>query len=278
MADIIGSVAISSTPAIRGRGMAVAYGDTLALAASDVDMPAGQVTAVIGPNGSGKTTLLNAVSGLVPLAAGRLEVLGESPPANRRRIAYVLQATRVNEYLPITVLEAVRMGRYAHRGLIGRFTAADHRAVREAMDLLEITDLARRHLGALSGGQRQRVFVAQGLAQEAPIALLDEPTTALDVVSRDRIASAIRAERDRGTTVVLTTHDLEEARAADWVVVVAGRVVAAGPPVDVCKPDVLEPAYGARFIETERGSVLFDDAHHRATTQRDAPDLGHRSP
>jgi ABC-type Mn2+/Zn2+ transport system ATPase subunit len=266
------------TMAIRGCGIAVAYGSKLALAPSDVTVPAGVVAAVIGPNGSGKTTLLNAITGLTELSAGHLEVLGEPPGVDVRRVAYVLQSTRVNEFLPITVLEAVRMGRYSHRGLIGRFREEDHHAVRSAMDRLEIAELARRHLDTLSGGQRQRVFVAQGLAQGlaqgAPLLLLDEPTTALDVVSRERIARAIAAERERGTTVVLTTHDLAEARAGDWVIVVAGRVIAAGPPDEVCTPDVLGRAYGARFVVTDQGSVLVDDAHHamhRPTSAQSPP-------
>ena len=274
------SVDRSTTAAVRGRGVTVAYGDRLALGASDVEIPAGRVTAVIGPNGSGKSTLLNAISGLVALSAGRLEVLGAAPHAGSRRVAYVLQSTRVSEFLPITVLEAVRMGRYVHRGLVGRFSAADQEAVRSAMDQLDITELARRHLGTLSGGQRQRVFVAQGLAQEASLVLLDEPTTALDVVSRDQITRAIAAERKRGVTVVLTTHDLAEARTADWVVVMAGRVVAAGAPSDVCTPDVLGLAYGARFVVTERGSVLVDDAHHEpaaSSPERGMPRASGRS-
>lgn len=258
------------TMAIRGCGIAVAYGSTLALAPSDVTVPAGVVAAVIGPNGSGKTTLLNAITGLAELSAGHLEVFGEPPGVDVRRIAYVLQSTRVNEFLPITVLEAVRMGRYSHRGLVGRFREEDHHAVLSAMDRLEITELARRHLDLLSGGQRQWVFVAQGLAQGAPLLLLDEPTTALDVVSRERIARAIAAERERGTTVVLTTHDLAEARAADWVIVVAGRVLAAGPPGEVCTPDILGHAYGARFVVTDHGSVLVDDAHHATQRPRSA--------
>lgn len=259
------------TTAIRGRGMAVAYGSKLALAASDVTVPAGLVAAVIGPNGSGKTTLLNAMTGLAELSAGHLEVFGEPPGVDVRRIAYVLQSTRVNEFLPITVLEAVRMGRYSQRGLLGRFREEDHHAVRSAMDRLEIAELARLHLDVLSGGQRQRVFVAQGLAQGAPLLLLDEPTTALDVVSRERIARAIAAERERETTVVLTTHDLAEARAADWVIVVAGRVLAAGPPGEVCTPDILGRAYGARFVVTAQGSVLVDDAHHARPRSAQSP-------
>lgn len=248
--------------AVRARGVAAAYGDRVALAASDLEVPAGRLAAVIGPNGSGKTTLLHLVAGILPALEGELEVLGEAPRGGSRRVAYVLQSTQVSAFLPITVLEAVRMGRYAHRGLTGRFTDEDHEAVRSALERLGAAHLARRHLGTLSGGQRQRVFVAQGLAQQAPLVLLDEPTTGLDVVSREHIADAIAAERERGTTLIVTTHDLAEARAADWVVVVAGRVVAAGPPEDVCTPDVLELAYGARFVVADGRSILVDDAHH----------------
>jgi manganese transport system ATP-binding protein len=150
-------------------------------------VPAGAVTAVIGPNGSGKSTLLYLLAGLLdPVTAESagdthpvVEVLGAAPGSRRDQVALVLQTTEVAEHLPWTVQEAVAMGRYAHRGMFALPRRRDRRenrvAVTAAMERMEVADLANRQLDELSGGQRQRVFVAQGLAQQADLLLLDEP-------------------------------------------------------------------------------------------------------
>ena len=132
--------------------------------------------------------MLNAVAGLLDPRSGQLDI-----PARQRRggVAYVLQATHANEHLPITVRETVTMGRYATAGAFRRLHAEDRAAVDRAMEEVAITDLAARPLRELSGGQRQRAFVAQGLAQEADVLLLDEPITGLDLVSRQHIIDAI---------------------------------------------------------------------------------------
>jgi ABC-type Mn2+/Zn2+ transport system ATPase subunit len=212
---------------------------------------------VIGPNGSGKSTLLSAIVGLLPAAAGRIDV-------DRRRVALVLQATDVDRSLPITVRETVRMGRYPHRGMFGRFRREDRCAIEEAMDATGVSDLAGRQLHELSGGQRQRVLVAQGLAQRADLLLLDEPITGLDVTTRELIVDVIAREREAGRSVIMTTHSLEEASRCDIVVLLASRMVAAGPPEEVLTDRHLEEAYGGRMRRLASGRVLFDDPHHPA--------------
>ena len=226
---------------------------------ADLDLPAGGLTAIIGPNGSGKSTLLRAVSGLHEPAGGELTVCGEPPGAHEA--AHVLQTNEVNAALPVTVAEVVRMARYRQRGLLRRFTAEDRDAVRRAMDRVEVTDLADRHLDELSGGQRQRVYLAQGLAQEAELLLLDEPVTGLDLPSIDRIAAVVREETEEGRTVVLTTHELHTAQSADHVVLIATRVVASGPPDRVLTPDHLAEAYGGHLHELPGGELMIDDPH-----------------
>ncbi len=136
------------------------------------------------------------------------------------------------------------------------------------MERLEIADLAGRHLHELSGGQRQRVFVAQGLAQQAELLLLDEPITGLDLVSIERIRAAIAEEIERGTTVVMTTHDVAEANRADHVILMSGRVHAEGPPAQALHPDRLSEAYGIAIVHLEDGSLVLDDAHHRPVGER----------
>ena len=185
-----------------------------------------------------------------------------------RSIAYVLQATNVNDTLPVSVREVVTMGRYASRGLVGRLGAADRVAVQGAMEALGIADLARRSLHELSGGQRQRVFVAQGLAQDHRLLLLDEPLMGLDLVSSAAIERVIVDERTAGRTVVLTTHDVSQALTADWAILMAGRVVAFGPPQEALSPENLALAYGIRVIQAADGRFVVDDPAHASAPGR----------
>lgn len=247
-----------------GVGVTLVRGSHVALSASDLTVPTGAVTALIGPNGSGKSTLLHAVAGLLPTRNGTLTVFGRAAEDARTEVRYVPQVTTVNERLPVTVAEVVAMARYASRGMFGRLGRADRSAVAECLERLQITDLARRHLRELSGGQRQRVAVAQGLAQEGELLLLDEPLTGLDLPSAARILEVVAEERAAGRTVVLSTHDLAEAGAADHVLLLGGRIIAAGPPGDVLTASLLTTAYGGSLLQTVDGAVLLDlhsDAH-----------------
>lgn len=240
--------------------LVLGYGTNVAVAASSFEIPHRVVTAIIGPNGSGKSTLLNALAGVAEPRAGSLSVLGESPAVAHRRVSYVMQSLAFPEGTPITAREVVAMGLYPKLGWFGRPSAADRARVRQSMERLDITGLARRHLDELSGGQRQRVYVAQGLTQPHEAVLLDEPLTGLDLVSARVIDEIIHSERGHGHAVVLTTHDLDEARAADWVILMSGRVVAAGPPEDVLTRDNLVAAYGLGSLHDTDGAFV-DDPH-----------------
>ena len=156
--------------------------------------------------------MLHAIAGLLPISNGTLSVLGSTPQLSQSQIAYVLQYTTISKGTPLTVREAVGMGRYPSLGLFSRPRSQDKRRVEQAMERLNITHLADRHLTELSGGQRQRVFVAQGITQNHSMLLLDEPLTGLDINSAKTIDSIIHEEPERGGSVVLTTHDIEEAR------------------------------------------------------------------
>ena len=245
-----------------GHNVVITRGSQIAIAASDFTIPQGKITAIIGPNGSGKSTLLHAIAGLLPLSSGTLTVLDETPVASQPRISYVLQYTTVPSGTPLTVAEAVAMARYPRLGLFGRPSREDKKYVTSAMERLKITDLAKRHLTELSGGQRQRVYVAQGIAQDHAILLLDEPLTGLDITSAKTIDSIIHEEPDRGCSVVLTTHDLEEARAADQVILTAGRVVAFGKPQDVLTTENLTNAYGLGSLHEHQSTDLILPAEH----------------
>ncbi len=248
-----------TTPAVTAHEVVLGYGQRVALDASSFEIPQGCVAAVIGPNGSGKSTLLNAIAELIKPASGRLTV---DAARRRGRIAYVLQTTKVNEALPITVREVVSMGRYAGSGAYRLLDGEDRQAIDIAMERTGISALGGRHISELSGGQRQRVFVAQGLAQDHDLLLLDEPLTGIDLPTAQAIDDVIHDERSRGCTVVMTTHDLTEARVADYVLLLSGRVVSCGVPDDVLTAENLAAAYGPSLLHVEEGKLFLDDPAH----------------
>ena len=248
---------------IRGQDVVIVRDGHVALASSTFRVPEAAITAVIGPNGSGKSTLLHAATGLLPVESGSIEVLGKRPVEARGEVAYVVQHTNVNPGIPMTVREVVSMGRYPSTGLLKRLSASDKAQVNDSMALLRIDDLADRQVARLSGGQRQRVFVAQALAQDHRVLFMDEPLTGLDIQSAQTIDDIMHEEPARGCSVVFTTHDLEEARAADHVILVSGYVVADGAPEDVLTPENLATAYGLGLLHPENaaGLGIIDDAH-----------------
>lgn len=227
-------------------------------------IPRAGVTALIGPNGAGKSTILHAIAGAVVPLAGRLSVLGTEPRRVRRRVAYVFQSVHANERLPLTAREAVTIGRYASTGPLRPLRHPDRAAVAVAMERLDIVDLADRRIDELSGGQRQRVLVAQGLAQDAEVLLLDEPVTGLDLPSRERILAVVDEERAAGRTVVWSTHELSDAAAADHVLLLAGGVVAQGAPATVLTADHLAVAYAGRIVKVDGQTFLVDEARRTA--------------
>lgn len=256
----------TSTRVVEATGLVLAHGDHVAVAASDLAIDGARVVACIGPNGSGKSTLLDAVAGLLVPRSGTLQVLGGEPGGGG--VAYVFQTTETPAHLPLTVREVVTMGRYRTAGLWGRIGAAGRDAVAAAMARTGVEDLAGRQLLELSGGQRQRVLVAQGLASQADLLVLDEPMTGLDVVSRQRILDVMAEERAEGRTVVFSTHDLAEAAASDQVVLLAGRVVASGPPSQVLTEEHLLEAYRGRLVDVAGVRLIDDPHHHGAASER----------
>ncbi len=246
--------------AVTAKKVVLGYGSEVAVASSSFEIPRGRVTAVIGPNGSGKSTLLSAIAGLLEPMSGSLEVPDRA--SGPKRISYVLQRTKVNDALPVTVREVVAMGRYAGAGSYRRLTREDRTAAANAMDRTGIGEIAGKHIQELSGGQRQRVFVAQGLAQDHDMLLLDEPLTGIDLPTAQAIDDVIHDELTRGCTVVITTHDLTEARVADHVLLLSGRVVAWGSPDEVLTPAHLAEAYGQAMLHVSDGDMFVDDPAH----------------
>ena len=234
--------------AVDAVGLELRYGANVVLEPSSFTAPMGAITALIGPNGAGKSTLLHSMVGLVDPTGGQIRVMGASPQKARRRVAYVVQSKEINQSLPLTVAQVVAMGRYANRGMVKPLKTDDKARVQEAMERMSITDLSSRHLTELSGGQRQRVFMAQGIAQDHRIMLLDEPLTGLDVVSAEAVDKTIHEEKAHGCAVLVSTHDLGEARTADHVLLLGKKRVISGPPSDVLTRENLLAAFGTGLM------------------------------
>ncbi|MET7425091.1 ABC transporter ATP-binding protein [Dactylosporangium sp. NPDC005555] len=234
-------------PALLVDRATVAYGGTAVLRDVSVEVCDGQTVALVGPNGAGKSTLIRAVLGLVPVAAGAVTVLGRSPAAARRDVAYVPQADTLDPRFPISAAQVVLMGRYRRAGWLRRPGRADRAAAAEALAAVGLADRARARFGTLSGGQRQRVLLARAIAQQPRLLLLDEPFNGVDSVSQDALLVAIGALRRRGTAAVISTHDLRLAHlACDHACLLNGRVYGVGPVARVLTPDLLHAAYTGR--------------------------------
>lgn len=214
----------------------------------------GTLTAVIGPNGAGKSSLLGVLSGRLRPTTGTLRARGA--------VAEVLQNTAIDEQLRMTVDDVVRLGRYPDRGLFRPMRRIDREIVDEALAATDLLALRRRSINELSGGQRQRALIAQGLAQRAPILLLDEPTAGLDLRSQRELVSIMRAQADRGVTVLFATHDLNEAQQADNLIVLACECLCCAPPIRA----LADPAVTALFGPGSR-PVWSDAAERRTQTE-----------
>jgi iron complex transport system ATP-binding protein len=243
---------------LRAAGIRVSLGDTRALDDVTVDLKPGW-TAIVGPNGAGKSTLLRVLAGLQAPEAGDVHIdgkpLADWPARERaRRIAWLAQQGDASGDL--TAREIVLLGRLPHVGLVSSPSAADEAAVDRAMEEAECASWRDRRLHQLSGGERQRVLLARALAVEAPLLLLDEPTTHLDPPHQAALARLLRRRAAGGTTVVSVLHDLSLALVADRVVLMdKGRVRAEGVTDDA--------ALHAALVDTFEGAIRVERAGGR---------------
>jgi iron complex transport system ATP-binding protein len=237
-------------PALSAVDLTVRYREMTALAHVSIEARRGEVVALTGPNGSGKTTFVRAVLGLVPVGGGSVEIEGVPVRSMKlderaRALAWMPQEEALGDNVPI--LEYVQYGRYAHHARFAPERPADREAARRILAELGFGDRASAGVHELSGGERQRLRLGRVLAQDAPVLLLDEPTSHLDMGYQlellDRVRRLVRAE---GKTVLAAIHDLNlAARFADRIVVLHhGRTVAEGPPAVVLSPSLLRDVWG----------------------------------
>ena len=239
---------------LSARALSLAYEGRVVVDELDLDIPAGRVTAIVGPNACGKSTLLRGLSRLLAPASGTVLLDGADIHAlPTKRVAQRLGLLPQTPTAPdgITVADLVSRGRYPHQGWFRRWTAEDDDAVAEAMTVTGVADLADRPVDELSGGQRQRVWIAMALAQRTDILLLDEPTTFLDISHQLEVLDLLLdLNAERGTTVVMVLHDLNlAARYAGHLVAMKSRsVVAAGDPAAVVTADLVREVFGVESV------------------------------
>ena len=254
--------------AIAVRDLTVRYknGHT-ALHNASFSIKKGTISGLVGVNGAGKSTLFKALMGFVPIAKGDITILGNpvSQALKSRLIAYVPQSEEVDWSFPVLVEDVVMMGRYGHMGLLRIASAADHLAVDEALDRVGMSAFRHRQIGELSGGQRKRVFIARALAQQGQVILLDEPFTGVDVQTEDAIITLLRALRDEGRVILVSTHNLGSVpEFCDHVVMVNGTVLNHGPVATNFTHEHLESAFGGVLRHLVIGGKdLHDDMDSR---------------
>ena len=230
----------------------VRYGEVLALDGVSLNVGPGKVTGLIGMNGSGKSTLFKTIMGMVRPDRGSVRIDGTDPVAARRQglLGYVPQSEDVDWAFPVSVRDVVMMGRYGRQGLTRRARPADHAAVAEALDRVELSPYADRQIGQLSGGQRTRAFVARGIAQDARILLLDEPFAGVDKRSEATIVRLLKELAGDGRTVLVSTHDLHALpHLADEAVLLLHRILFHGEVSEALRPENLARAFGLDDVD-----------------------------
>lgn len=224
------------------------YGSHVALDSVSLAVPEGAYVGVVGPNGGGKTTLVKLLLGLIHPTAGDLQIFGESPSQARKRgrIGYVPQRiAQANFPFPATVEEVVRTGRTAILGIGKTFSTEDYEAVQKALELAGVSDLRGRMMSNLSGGERQKVFIARALATQPKLLILDEPTTGVDIASREQFYALLKSLNARGLTIMLVSHDIEVmTKEASFVLALNQKLICHCSAHDVLSEDVLKQLYG----------------------------------
>jgi iron complex transport system ATP-binding protein len=227
----------------------------------DLLVEASEWLCVVGPNGAGKTTLLRAVTGALP-HQGTIRLADQDlGRLTARRRARLVASVPQHPLIPsgTSVLDYVLLGRTAHIPRLGTERHHDREVVAEVLERLELTDLADREIATLSGGERQRAVIGRALAQQAPILVLDEPTTGLDLGHQQQVLGLVDELRhERGLTVISAMHDLTLAaqHAQRFVLLDRGRVVATGSAPEVFEPGALGRVFGASVAVLDDGRQL----------------------
>lgn len=242
---------------IKVDGLSVSYDRKRVLSNIYLNIEAGYVYGVIGPNGAGKSTLFKSILGLIDPNAGDIEVLGKDITDVRKKVAYVPQRDEVDWQFPATVYDIVNMGRYPFKSLFDRLNKKDHEIAMESMELVGITHLKDRQIGALSGGQQQRVFIARALCQQADVFLLDEPFVGIDITTEETIIKILKELAAQGKTLLVVHHDLSTVE--DYfhkVILLNQRLLAYGDTRTIFTQENVAKTYGAQLTLLHKAGMV----------------------
>jgi manganese/iron transport system ATP-binding protein len=257
----------TSQPILDVRHLSFRYNGRFALEDITFHLHESERVAVVGPNGAGKSTLFKVVSGVLPPTSGEVKIFG-SRPHGHVCIAYIPQRSQVDWNFPVNVADVVMMGRSAKLGPLNWPRKKDWDYVQHALETVELSDLGSYQISQLSGGQQQRMFIARALAQEAELMLMDEPLNGLDTPAQEAILSLLDRLQKENVTVMVATHDLEQAaNHFDRIMLLNHRIIAFGNPDRVLQTNNLLRAYGGRLRSTNGENVLTvddccDDGEH----------------
>lgn len=249
------------TPILDVRNLGVQYAGVAALSDVTLQLRVGERMAVVGPNGAGKSTLLKAAAGLMEPAAGEIQVFGHRP-VGHTCIAYLPQRAQVDWNFPVSVRDAVLMGRVGSLGLFRRPGREDRAFALECLHRVGLAELADRQIGELSGGQQQRMFIARALAMRAELVLLDEPFAGLDPGSQRALLDIVDQLARSRVTLMVALHDLRvAAEHFDRILLLNRTVVSVGSPSEVLTDRNILAAYGGHALATRegRGGVMVGD-------------------
>ena len=249
-------------PLVELRGLSTGYERTAVLRDVDFTLRRGEFAGIVGPSGSGKTTLLRSIAGQTRRFAGEVETHARAGE-RALRLGYVPQVEAINWNFPLTVGQAVMLGRWREMGWRPWPRRRDRDLLMHILERLGIGHLADRQIRALSGGQQQRTFLARALIGDPDLLLLDEPTSGVDIKTRHEIMHLLGELNRGGTTILMTTHDLNAVAThlPRLVCVGEGAIVADGVPEDVLTPEVLSRTYGAEMLVLRRGDAIYVVEH-----------------
>ena len=253
-----------ATPVVELRSVTAGYNGSQVLKNVDLRVMPGDFVGLLGPSGSGKTTLLRAVLGAAEVQSGEVRVHDAPARGRRSRAGYVPQLETIDWNFPVTVEETVMMGRTMSNAWFPWFRRQEREMARDMMERLGIADLAKRHIRQLSGGQQQRVFLARALVSNPELLLLDEPTSGVDVKTRDDVMHLLHDLNHAGVTIILTTHEINAVAVhLPRIVCLNGSIVADGPPHRVISPHILREVYGAEMpvIQYHGMTLVAESAH-----------------
>lgn len=235
--------------AICAQNINVQYQNKSILHNLSLEIPKGRITALLGANGCGKSTLLKALANQLELTQGQI-TLNDAPieTLSRKEIAKQLAFLPQHPSAPetLTVSELVALGRYPYRNLFSINSSEDIQITQQALETTGLNELAERSLSQLSGGQRQRAWLAMILAQQAPIMMLDEPTSFLDIAHQYELLALVkRLNQEQHTTVIMVLHDIGQAmHFADHLVLLKeGDILTQGTPEEVITPESIKSAF-----------------------------------